>query len=112
MASARKAPREGRPGGSPGLRLVHRVGGPSASLSTHHEGGAIACPACAAEYELKSKAETQDSQASAGSFACPSCGAEFDVTTSEPLAPIKFLEAPADSFACPSCAAELEAVVT
>ena len=87
------------------------VGGPSASLPTH-EGGSLACPACAAEYELEPKAETPPSEAAAGSFACPACAAEYDLTTSAPLAPIKFLDAPADSFACPSCAAELEAVVT
>ena len=87
------------------------VGGPSTSLPAH-VGGSLACPACAAEYELKPKAERQTSEAPAGSFACPSCAAEFDLTTSAPLAPTKVLEAPADSFACPSCAAELEAVVT
>lgn len=85
------------------------VAGPAASLSAHHEGGNVACPACAAEYVLKPKAEAP---APAGSFACPACAAEYDITTSAPEAPIKFLDAPADSFTCPSCAAELEAVVT
>ncbi len=88
------------------------VSGPAASLAAHHEAGNLACPACAAEYELKPKAEAPAKEASAGSFACPACAAEYDVTTSAPVTPIKFLEAPADSFACPSCAAELEAVVT
>lgn len=86
------------------------VAGPAASLAAHHEGGSLACPACAAEYELKPKAEAPE--APAGSFACPACAAEYDITTSAPETQIKFLDAPADSFACPSCAAELQAVVT
>lgn len=86
------------------------VARPAAALSAHHEGGNLACPACAAEYELKAKAEAP--KAPAGSFACPACAAEYDIATLGPVAPIKFPDAPADSFACPSCAAELEAVVT
>ncbi len=85
------------------------VAGPAASPA-HHEGGNLACPACAAGYELKPKAKA--AEAPAGSFACPACAAEYDITTSAAEAPIRFLDAPADSFACPSCAAELEAVVT
>lgn len=86
------------------------VAGPAASPSAHHGGGDLACPACAAGYELKPKADALE--ASAGSFACPACAAEYDITKSAAEAPIRFLDAPADSFACPSCAAELEAVVT
>lgn len=82
------------------------VAGLAASFTAHHESGSLACPACAAEYELKPKAEA--AQVSAGSFACAACAAEYDITTT----PTQFLGAPADSFACPSCAAELEAVVT
>ena len=83
-----------------------------AALSGHHEVGSLACPACAAEYELQPKTEVPAAVAPAGSFACAACAAEYDITTSAPVAPIKFLDAPADSFACPSCAAELEAVVS
>lgn len=88
------------------------VGGPAPSPLGHQEGGDFACPACAAEYELRPKAEPEPAEAPAGSFACPACAAEYDVTTSAPVTPVKFLDAPTDSFACPSCAAELEAVVT
>ncbi len=86
------------------------VAGAGGSVGAHDEGGNLACPACAAGYELRPKTEAPE--ATAGSFACPACAAEYDITTSMPEAPIRSLDAPADSFACPSCAAELQAVVT
>ena len=88
------------------------VAGPEAPLPGNHEARHLACPACAAEYELTQKLQAHAMEAPAGSFACGACAAEYDITTSSPVAPIKLLEAPTDSFACPSCAAELEAVVT
>ncbi|MEJ7751803.1 MAG: FAD-dependent oxidoreductase [Candidatus Limnocylindrales bacterium] len=86
------------------------VAGGGGSVGAHDEGGNLACPACAAGYELRPKTEAPE--ATAGSLACPACAAEYDITTSMPEAPIRSLDAPADSFACPSCAAELQAVVT
>jgi len=86
------------------------VAGAGGSVGAHDESGSLACPACAAGYELRPKIEAPE--ATAGSLACPSCAAEYDITTSMPEAPIRSLDAPADSFACPSCAAELQAVVT
>jgi len=73
----------------------------------HHapDAGTLACPACAAEYEVT------PSDAGSGAFACPSCASEFEIATREPPAaqPVEVLDAAqAESFACPACAAEYE----
>ena len=69
------------------------------------DAGTVACPACAAEYEV------MPADPGSGGFACPSCASEFEIATREPpgAQPVEVLDAAqAESLACPACAAEYE----
>lgn len=74
----------------------------------HHgeHGSTLACPSCAAEYEVR------PASSGTASFACPSCASEYQIATQEPppQQPIQMLDAAeSESFACPACAAEYRA---